>query len=113
MKINELGQPDKQLIKKLPVDNDAYTRAEPGNRLDPDAEDHTPDQDAITRLRQLAGLTLGTGSKKDHAESPFTHGGADRGAYMKKHHVEPGTEEWFQLWFARTDMTGENPYGTT
>jgi hypothetical protein len=111
MKISELGQPDKQLITKLPVDNDQYTCAEPGNRLDPEATDHSPDQEAITRLRQLAGLTLGTGSKKDHAESPLTHGGTERGAYMKKHNIEPGTEEWFKLWFARPKLTGENPYG--
>ena len=111
MKINELGQPDKQLITKLPVDNDQYNRVEPNNRIDQEAPENSPEHNDILRLKQLAGLTLGTGAKSDHAESPLTHGGTERGAYMKKHNIEPGTEEWFQLWFARPKLTGENPYG--
>jgi hypothetical protein len=30
--------------------------------------------------------------------------------YQKKHHLEPGSEDWIKLWFARPYLTGENPY---
>ena len=29
--------------------------------------------------------------------------------YMSKHNIKPGTDEWFKLWFARKELTGENP----
>lgn len=31
--------------------------------------------------------------------------------YMKKHKIQPGTDDWFRLWFAKPYLTGENPYG--
>ena len=30
--------------------------------------------------------------------------------YAKRHHIEPGSEAWVKLWFARPYLTGENPY---
>ena len=33
----------------------------------------------------------------------------DKGAYQREHNIRPGTDEWFRLWFAKTDVTGENP----
>lgn len=30
--------------------------------------------------------------------------------YMKKHKIQPGTEQWFRLWFAKPFLTKENPY---
>ena len=37
--------------------------------------------------------------------------GTAKSKYQKKHKIEPGTQEWFKLWFARPKLTGENPYG--
>lgn len=31
--------------------------------------------------------------------------------YMKKHDIQPGTPEWFRLWFSKPKLTGEKPYG--
>jgi hypothetical protein len=31
---------------------------------------------------------------------------------MKKHNIQPGTPEWFQLWFSLPYMTGEKPVGS-
>ena len=41
----------------------------------------------------------------------MSHTGTEKSQYQKKHKIEPGTKEWFKLWFARPRMTGENPYG--
>jgi len=30
--------------------------------------------------------------------------------FQKKKHIEPGTDRWFRLWFAKPGLTGENPY---
>jgi len=35
--------------------------------------------------------------------------GNEKGELMKKHNVQPGTPEWFQLWFSLPYMTGERP----
>ena len=37
--------------------------------------------------------------------------GTAKSKYQKKHKIEPGTQEWFKLWFARPRLTGENPFG--
>jgi hypothetical protein len=67
----------------------------------------------IERLRKLAGISQGTGAKGKVSgdDSPLTHGASDKAAYMRKHKIEPGTEAWFKLWFARPQLSGENPYG--
>jgi hypothetical protein len=36
--------------------------------------------------------------------------GTEKGELMKKHNIQPGTPEWFQLWFSLPYMTGEKPY---
>lgn len=55
------------------------------------------------KLRKLAGIDK-------NATSPITGEiGTDKAEYMRKHKIEPGTEEWFKLWFARPKLTGENP----
>lgn len=105
---------DEELITRLPVDNDEYDRVEPSNRIDGE-EFHQADdidKEQIERLRKLAGLTLGTGNEKGDMDSPLTHGGSEKGEYQKAHDIQPGTEDWFKLWFARPKLTGENPYGT-
>jgi len=30
--------------------------------------------------------------------------------YQRKKTIQPGTESWFRLWFAKPGLTGENPY---
>lgn len=63
----------------------------------------------LDKLRKLAGIDLP--KKGDGVDSPLTHGGTEKGEYMRKHNIQPGTEEWFKLWFSRPKLTGENPYG--
>ena len=35
--------------------------------------------------------------------------GNEKGELMKKHKIEPGTPEWFKLWFSLPKFTGEKP----
>ena len=34
---------------------------------------------------------------------------SEKAKYQKKHGIQPGTDQWFRLWFARPKLTGENP----
>lgn len=37
--------------------------------------------------------------------------GSDKRKLEREHNIQPGTPEWFQLWFGRPGMTGEKPIG--
>ena len=60
----------------------------------------------IKDLKKLAGVTDKHGNSMGENMSVI---GSQKGEYQKKHNVEPGTDEWFQLWFAAPGLTGENP----
>ena len=34
------------------------------------------------------------------------------GKYQNDNNIKPGTDEWFKLWFAKPDVTGEDRFGT-
>ena len=38
---------------------------------------------------------------------------AEKSQIMKAHNIQPGTPEWFQLWFSLPYLTGEKPTGPT
>lgn len=64
----------------------------------------------LDRLRKLAGIQHSTGVEPITGnDSPMTHGGTERAEYARQHGIKPGTDEWFQLWFARQRLTGEDP----
>ena len=60
----------------------------------------------IKDLKKLAGVTDKHGNSMGENMSVI---GSQKGEYQKKHNVEPGTDEWFALWFAQPGLTGENP----
>ena len=35
--------------------------------------------------------------------------GTEKAQYQRKHNIDPGSPEWFTLWFSRPKLTGENP----
>jgi hypothetical protein len=39
----------------------------------------------------------------------LSYTGTEKSQYQRKHNIKPGTDEWFQLWFSRPKLTGENP----
>lgn len=59
----------------------------------------------LAGIRPFSGLTPVTFSQG----SNISVTGTEKAEYQRKHNVEPGTKEWFKLWFARPYLTGENP----
>lgn len=35
---------------------------------------------------------------------------SDKARYQKENNIQPGTPEWFKLWFAKTGLTNESPW---
>lgn len=66
--------------------------------------------DEITKLKVLAGIHNKEGDRVDGADaSNISITGTEKGQYMKKHNIQPGTSEWFKLWFSKPKLTGEDP----
>ena len=63
--------------------------------------------DEIERLKKLAGITETPDSDSMGENLSIT--GTKKAQYQRKHKIQPGTDEWFKLWFAQPKLTGENP----
>ena len=72
--------------------------------------------DELEEIRKLAGLDYyAMGAEKDKKLpnwKEWTGSNPSKSAHekvmlMKKYKIEPGTPDWFRLWFARPYMTGE------
>ena len=62
----------------------------------------------IKEIQQLAGITEEKGGYPDGSNISFT---ADKiSKVMKDRNIQPGSDEWFRLWFALPKLTGEKPY---
>ena len=60
--------------------------------------------------KDLADLKKLAGIEDTQATSPVNGSiGVNKGEYMRKHNIKPGTDEWFKLWFSRPGLTKENP----
>jgi len=69
----------------------------------------------MTLERQLKELKVLSGIYKPYQpeelnQENISYIGTAKSKYQKKHKIEPGTQEWFKLWFARPKLTGESPY---
>jgi hypothetical protein len=61
--------------------------------------------DTVEDMKRLAGIS--SNHVPEGSNISFT--GNQKGELMKKHNIQPGTPEWFQLWFSLPYMTGEKP----
>ena len=59
----------------------------------------------IQDLKKLSGVT----DTVIGEESNISITGNEKAQLMKKHDIQPGTPEWFQLWFSKPYLTGEKP----
>jgi len=59
----------------------------------------------IQDLQKLSGIT----KHPIGGEINISYTGTEKGQLMKQHNIQPGTPEWFKLWFSRPYLTGEKP----
>ena len=57
----------------------------------------------LEELKRLAGIAPSA------TKENISITGTEKSRLQKKHNIQPGTEEWFKLWFARPKLTGEKP----
>ena len=65
----------------------------------------------IDTLRTLAGIrNMASMSPVDMGQgSNISITGTEKAELQREHKIEPGTQEWFKLWFAKPYLTGEKP----
>ena len=56
----------------------------------------------LKTLKTLAGIPDQQNSIKENPSIT----GTEKAKYQRKHKIEPGSQEWFKLWFSRPYMTG-------
>lgn len=68
----------------------------------------------LADLQRLAGMRA-QGYANSHRGtvegSNISITAAEKAELQKKHDIQPGTPEWFQLWFSLPFLTGEKPVG--
>ena len=62
----------------------------------------------IDELKKLAGINEPKEESTSAGEN-LSLIGTKKSQYQRKHNIQPGTDEWFKLWFARPKLTGEDP----
>lgn len=64
----------------------------------------------LNELKKLAGITEFKGYQP-YEGSNISITGNEKRQLEKKYNIQPGTPEWFQLWFSLPYLTGEKPVG--
>ena len=72
----------------------------------------------LDQLKQLAGITQNVGRLQEYQGdgSVVTNGSNmsitanEKIHYQQTNNVQPGSPEWFQLWFSKPYLTGEKPW---
>ena len=59
----------------------------------------------IEELKRLAGID----KEQPSVGENLSMMGTKKAEYQRKHNIQPGTPDWFKLWFAQPKLTGENP----
>lgn len=62
----------------------------------------------LQELQRLAGVYPLVERKQTHNndQENISHTAMKRVEYMKRHNIQPGTDEWFALWFSKPYLTG-------
>ena len=68
----------------------------------------------LSELKRLAGINEFKGYVKYDPVDPYGGSnisitGMEKKELEKKHNIQPGTPEWFKLWFSKPYLTGERP----
>jgi hypothetical protein len=66
--------------------------------------------DPIHEMARLAGVRTERPVQENYCQgSNISKTASEKAALMKQHNIQPGTEEWFKLWFSLPYLTGEKP----
>ena len=60
-------------------------------------------------LKILAGITNHYTGQTEYKVENISYTGTEKAELQRKHNIEPGTDEWFKLWFSLPKLTGEKP----
>jgi hypothetical protein len=74
--------------------------------------------DDLDQIKQLAGITQNIGRLQEYkGEGTVSTEGSNMSVtanekiqYQNTHNIQPGTPEWFRLWFSLPYLTGEKPW---
>ena len=67
-----------------------------------------PEKDiSLDDLKRLSGSGKVTG---EYAYTPLHELAAKKQQYMRENNIKPGDKAWFKLMFAKTHITGEDPF---
>lgn len=77
---------------------------------DPTVPDAYVDPVELQRIKTLAGIpNLWSTDVAETASLVNGSIGTEKSKYQKDNNIEPGTTEWFKLWFTLPLLTGEKP----
>jgi hypothetical protein len=78
------------------------------------------ENDPVIDIQRLAGLSdANQGSLKEYSGyntvaktevSNVSHTANEKIQYQQQNNIQPGTPEWFRLWFSLPYLTGEKPF---
>lgn len=66
----------------------------------------------LAQLKKLAGVYRNSPTPV-MAGSNISITAAEKAQIQREKNIQPGTPEWFQLWFSLPYLTGEKPTGPT
>ena len=74
--------------------------------------------DELDQIKQLAGVTQNVGRLQEYKGygsiqtdgSNMSITANEKIQYQNSNNIQPGTQEWFQLWFSKPYLTGERPF---
>lgn len=88
---------------------DAFNQAKLQNAYGKLSSATLPEKDlSLDELKKLSGSGKITGETSAQPNSALA---SQKAQYMRDNNIKPGTDAWFKLWFARPELTGENPFG--
>jgi hypothetical protein len=64
----------------------------------------------IAELQHLAGIRNKFTGWTPYTAENISVTGTEKARIQRKKKIQPGTEEWFKLWFSQPKLTGEKPY---
>ena len=65
--------------------------------------------DELERIKKLAGCGRSIMQRQASMGENLSYTGTAKAEYERKHNIKRGSDEWFKLWFARPNQTGEDP----